>query len=564
MTDHVQYTDDYRLVNPGDTIYALTGIMNKMQALGDRTILLGEVRGDLVDLTTTANANLRQLATFSVDDDNIYNSPKDYYAVINNCNLYIARCDTALKNNRNQYIFKREYAAVKAYRAWTYLQLALNYGRVPFVTTPITTEEESEASYEKRDIQGICEYFINDLRPLMDVETPGLGTIGTVDSRMLYFPVRLLIAEMELWSGQYKQAALDYYGYITHANDNGYFPVGSHRVNWIKPNWIQAWSSYGGWSEETYYDDRQLITMIAGDSIQSQGNYSRLREYFNSSADNNYEVSIVPSTSLKNLSASQKYCYIDESQGLEAKPIIAPNDLSENMAGDLRLPVVWSSRVTSYNGNRVTTQQISKYSTRNIHIYRRVMVYLHLAEALNRAGYPRFAYQILAKGVDNNIIRDSVMAYYRTPADSAYLSQFNFPNNTSSGYVVRDALMSSSSFYNTIGIHSRGSGWSDYNPYYRFPDTEQKSAADSLNYEIEKVEDMIVDEGALEFCFEGQRFYDLMRVAMRRNDPAYLADRVYARKGADQVGTMKGIIQKDLYNMANWFLSYKNRIGYNY
>ena len=36
----------------------------------------------------------------------------------------------------------KEYAAVKAFRAWTYLQLALVYEKVPFVTEPITSMEQ--------------------------------------------------------------------------------------------------------------------------------------------------------------------------------------------------------------------------------------------------------------------------------------------------------------------------------------------------------------------------------------------------------------------------------------
>lgn len=558
-SDHVQYTDDYRLHEPGDTIYALTGIMNKMQALGDRTVLLGELRGDLVDLTSTASADLRQIADFAVTDSNSYNSPKDYYAVINNCNLYIARCDTAVKNNRNEYLFKREYAAVKAYRAWTYLQLVLNYGKVPFITTPITTEEQANAQYEYKDIQGICEYFISDLRPLIDVEMPGLGTIGSVDSRMLYFPISILLGDLELWSGQYKQAALDYYHFLATGNGyNSYMPIGAYSCMWSNPNWSTISRSYFSWSSESYNSSRELITMIAGDSIQSQGNYSQLRHLFNSSSENDYQVSIVPSTGLLSLSQSQKYCYIDVSQGSKATPVIAPNDLSNDLAGDLRLPMTWSSVQTQHNSKTISYQTISKFATRNIHIYRRAMVYLRMAEALNRAGYPRFAYEILSKGVNNEIIQDSIMPHYPTKADSTYLAQFNFPSSSSTGYIVRSVTGGT---YNTIGIHSRGCGWSDFNPYYRFPDSEQKDAADSLNYEIEKVEDMIVDENALECCFEGTRFYDLMRVALRRNDPAYLADRVYARRGKANVGTMKGLIRKDLYNKNNWYLSFKGKIG---
>jgi len=70
-----------------------------------------------------------------------------------------------------------------------------------------------------------------------------------------------------------------------------------------------------------------------------------------------------------------------------------------------------------------------------------------------------------------------------------------------------------------------------------------------------------MDENALECCFQGTRFYDLMRVALRRNDPAYLADRVYKRDGLDNVGTVKGTIKKDLYDPKNWYFSFKGKIG---
>ncbi|MBR6605344.1 MAG: RagB/SusD family nutrient uptake outer membrane protein, partial [Prevotella sp.] len=131
---HVIYSDKDHLVGATDTMYSVIGIMNKMQAVADRTILLGEARGDLMDITEVTSSDLRDVALFNVGSENMYNQPRDYYAIINNCNYFIANADTALKNNRNEKIFMKEYAAVKAFRAWTYLQLALNYGSVPFVT----------------------------------------------------------------------------------------------------------------------------------------------------------------------------------------------------------------------------------------------------------------------------------------------------------------------------------------------------------------------------------------------------------------------------------------------
>ena len=58
------------------------------------------------------------------------------------------------------------------------------------------------------------------------------------------------------------------------------------------------------------------------------------------------------------------------------------------------------------------------------------------------------------------------------------------------------------------------------------------------------VEDLIVDEEALELAFEGTRFFDLMRVAHHRSDPNYLAERV-ARRDA----SLKGKLQVE----ANWY-----------
>jgi hypothetical protein len=559
-SSQVIYADKRHLGNATDTVYSVIGIMNKLQSIADRTILLGEVRGDLIDVTANASADLHELSMFNVSDDNIYNSPRDYYSIINNCNYFLAKADTTLKNNRNEFIFKKEYAAVKAFRAWVYLQLVLNYGEVPFVVEPILTKAEADMDYPVKDIKGVCEYFINDLAPFVNSLFPSYGDIRGLPSKLFYFPIYVLLGDLNLWAGNYKEAALNYYKYLSTRNGtNSAYPTSTNSVMW--GTFDTHWNSRSdSWSTNSFFTESaatnsELISLIPGDSIPSEGNYSQLRNLFNSNENNQYKVSLIPSQRIVELSAAQKYCHLTRVGDV----IYAPDNLTDNESGDLRLSSVWTTSQNVRYKNRIISDYstLDKYysSVRNVHIYRRTMVYLRMAEALNRAGYPRFAFAILKNGVNDRNIESDIIPYYT--ADSTWIRQFKFPVLD---YVLQTPARLGSE--NTMGIHSRGSGYSPYNEYYVLPDdTTITDSLARIAYQVEGVENMIVDEEALEFAFEGIRFYDLMRVALRRNNPSYLADRIYQRRGKDRVAEVKAEIGRDLTDTKNWFLRWNNKIG---
>ncbi len=577
-SDHVIYAENHKLDSDADTIYGLTGILKKLQALGDRTIILGEVRGDLCNVTNTANSDLRDIAHFNVSAENKYNSPRDYYAVINNCNFFIENVDTALKNNRNEYIFMREYAAVKAIRAWTYLQLVINYGKVPFVDKPILTKEQSEANYPQYGITEICEYFINDLIPLAERygrEFPRYGSIGGNNSQLFYFPINIVLGDLYLWHGSvtknkdsFKQSALRYYKYISERNgnnsfyntgiDRAYWPKGD--ATWVRPNTREYQEVF---NSENYNENSELITLIPSSSLKTEGDYSEVYGFFQSIYDNNYHTSIVPSKRIEEISEAQQYCLLSVN-GLSVT--YAPTGLTNHQSGDLRLSSIWEEdeAFDPISGNRIETSSIMKYTSRNIHIYRRQMVFLRMAEALNQAGYPRMAFQILSNGLNNNVIKEQVYPYVNE-SDSIFISQFDLSPTRYyiygweewMGQVTRSAREYSQ------GMHSRGSGYTPMNEYYQLPIDTLKTEAEQLPDLQAYVEDKILTEEALEFAFEGIRFYDLMRFALRAPNPGqFMADKVYARRGEANKEAVRGEIKADLTIPENWYLKWNGKIGF--
>jgi hypothetical protein len=83
-----------------------------------------------------------------------------------------------------------------------------------------------------------------------------------------------------------------------------------------------------------------------------------------------------------------------------------------------------------------------------------------------------------------------------------------------------------------------------------FVDIDNSGLPDGDEKVLQWIENTIIDELAYESGFEGQRWYDLMRVAERRNSPKFLADQV-AQKYPEE---SRAEIRKKLMNKNNWFI----------
>jgi hypothetical protein len=534
-SEYVEFEKDNTLNHPTDSVYSVLGIIGKMQIIADRTVLFGEVRGDLVTPTEAASADLKRLANFEFTEDNKYNAVSDYYAVINNCNYYLAHVDTALQR-RGRNLFRAEYAAVKSFRAWTYLQLAMAYGQVPLVTDPVMTEKEAREAMNlnRSGITEICQYFINDLTPYAEVELPRFGDINNFDSQQFFIPMKALLGDLCLWAGMYQEAAKWYHDYLTDKRN----PIQinySNRIVW--PSATEFVSPVNGYS--TTSNTQEVLSFIPMEERVFDGVVSDLSNIYNSTQENNNYFQITPSQAMYDISAAQTYC-LENKTATTTDTIYVPKTglYKEIMAGDLRFysnyNIVSVSGQDKFSEYGPDNQTFRKITARYIPTYRRTMVYLRYAEALNRAGYPQSAFTILKHGICQENILNNVDSLERTAADELIAFDANvFTKETS------------------IGIHSFGSGDSQDNKYYTLPmpPTQLATRQDTINYQIPLVEDYIINEMALEGSFEGYRFNDLMRVALRRNDPAYLADPISLRRG-----TKNEALRALLMETKNWYL----------
>ena len=551
----VEKLEDNTLQNPTDSVYSVMGIIYKLQAIADRTVLLGELRGDLTTTTAAASKDLKAIASFAIAssapdgsavgtdgsavETNAYNRISDYYAVINNCNYFLKNVNKDLvKNDRR--VFESEYAAVKAFRAWTYLQLAQVYGTVPLVTEPLLTEEDARQamSQSPKDITDICNFFIDDIKDYADTKLPVYGQINSLNSQKFFIPVRALLGDLCLWAGRYQEAAQYYHDYLSLRTAP--LPTGRSGASWADISTkefriIRSSLSYSSASSE-------CLCYIPMESNEFYGIKSDLTNIFNSTSTNQQFAQAEPTAKMRQLSATPSYCGTYTKADGTQDTIYAPKENLEKSeyVGDLRFGSAYSCRVSNKERFARTSneiQHISKFNGNGVTLYRTNMVYLRYAEALNRAGYPQSAFAVLKYGLYADIVDKQIDETERTSAGSLIDFDTDF-----------------FSIENTQGIHSRGSGRAECDTLYRLPQpaTLLATRADTVAYQIPLVEDMIIDEMALEGAFEGYRFFDLMRVALRRNNPAYLADPVSQR-----AGTPDETLRTLLMNTNNWYLPKK-------
>lgn len=709
----------------GDTLYSYWGILKSLQNVAERYVILGETRGDLVDGTGYVSDSIKALLDFDMnkatDGSCRYLKASDYYHVINSCNAYLANVDRLRKTGTNQPYMLKECAQVEAIRAWVYLQLIQVYGRVPFYTQPLLNTADIDGFMnnpnrpmaDANNLADLLEPYLLEARNIERMyglpayESYGRTTAVCHSSKCM-IPTNLILGDLFLTKGDPAsclKAAQFYYDYLANTvgdkKDKSYMPAGGPLPTYIqyeayqdenmdKPFYRSAGLSAGAPFNETgaQSKDKESITAIPSSTNKLWGSVLRgVNDVFGyvveisvhtSEGDSTTTASVAPPTPTydrKQLTASPAYTNLAKSQVFEylegnaSEGITSLEAKADTLVGDARQYWVEDERVYYANGTSNTEKFVTKqnplgrFTTVYPMIYRKSMVWLRLAEALNRAGMSSYAFAILKDGLCDHprwfptleshdyAVRDSSWTLIYTIEDDETV--YNFPTDENVTYGTRaeieaafdtyvaensiepvdpvytwtavsyenwtdentnamlfyidkrhqdkaayfdfnrsifqgdmsyylvptrkklrepnlhiaDPAQGSAGIYYSMGIHSRGCGMlgethrqeSQYD-YVRLIQKAYKekygtepTKAQIYNGDIDDdvqdiIEDLIIDEAALELAFEGNRFFDLMRVALRRGDASYLAKRVSERSGTQDAALYNKLLNKD-----NWF-----------
>lgn len=618
-----------------DTVYNFHGILKSVQDIAERTVILGEARGDLTSTGLYVSDSVYEIANYqpAANGSSGLLDRSAYYKVINQCNFYFARVDTnALMNNT--YYMRREYAQVQMIRAWVYMQLVQNYGSVPFITEPVDNANTGwENTAPKATRSNLLSLLLSDnleqayrwsdhygLPSYRSYNTYN-ATNTTINSQLCMFPADLVMGDLYLFGAKdsmdYVQAATYYYNYITdndlaitrsRAATFDVFSQGTDEESYRSSvsSWASVFSQYGR---------GELVTVIPSCAVSTMGTVlTDVQQIYGFELSSNQSVDVstgddgteqtditgsitptaseqyrqlIPSTAYMRLNAAQMYAG-ENTRGVSQAEL----DYYEN-AGDARVdgsaPTV---RVQSSDGTMNRDRFIHKFCPASnvnsfgssgfsfhycIPVYRTSLIYLRYAEALNRAGFPQHAFAILSHGlIPDNLptMLDSTKVNANGQLERVYyLDSTTIEGRAQIGIdELRRARMATAFLNvgmmptdNVIGIHSLGCGGIDVeDTLYTFNKVVAQRISDektrvtqnpSAGAEAAKrflrqtegdqttddgdgtgdddaieppyegpnkdaqnaVEDLIVDELALETAFEGYRFGDLQRIADHKN-----------------------------------------------
>jgi hypothetical protein len=543
--------------NRFDADAAVLGIYGKLLGIADRYVILNELRADLLDVTMNADASLLALNEHRATAENPYADPRPFYEVIHYCNDVLKNLEKMRTANKiTGQEFNERYSDIGTLRSWLYFQLAIHWGEVPYVTEPFETVADVDKinSLPKLTIEQMITTLIAFQESLPSREmypansSLRAAAIDGYNTWPMFINKKFFVGDLYLWNGDYIKAASAYKEVML-------TPVpGVESVNSYKIKWPEVTNNNDlniGYVRYKEHDHNSLIN----------NNTQGWKSMFIRGQDELFNMEWIWALPF-NSGFNQSSPFVDIFSNTGGKYLVRPSQLSIDLWNSQiqRNDFPWDQRgLFSYaleGGQPVVKKYIYNFDPLNPlqrtgkwFLARAALLHLRFAEAANRDEEHKLALALLNPG--------GIRTAYNNPAETdirlhraTFLPfPYDFDARQSDIPSFRDL------WHRHDGIRGRAFLYPVTFDSATYFDMSSKTLVNREAFEA-FIEDALIKEAALELAFEGNRWADLVRVAIRRNDPAFLADKI-ADKLQKAGNPNAETVRSKLASRQNWFLPFE-------
>lgn len=582
ITEDELYDDWYEYRSVAMGLYGL------QQELVEQIVVLGELRGDLLQITDNADVDMVEIYNFNISEGNKYASPTNFFKLISAANNFISVLQTnhpeVLDPNSPVTNYDRLYGEALCMRAWAYFNAVRIYGKVPFIHESITTIKEIEdyintsgtyidsvdiiyaldgyyndtiynnaIELEKKffDQRLVIDYFTNEL----ETKVKAVGVNHAIENNDQTWEVTIwnpyamdaLLGHMYLTDGDLAKAVNHFEKLMYNVDPENY----RYQLD-------DAFSN-GNWDNIYRNIDPQehIYTIWFNKSNFQQNDFQRI---FESRTPHQYMLKPTRQAVMLWEALWDNYAMsVNNSQPWLTRTVFKglPGDFhrgygtsyaytrnEENLPDMSIFQMLWLKSEGDFRTAEVIMQDadtvVWKYSIgkgvfdqdANFIVYRAAGIHLWCAEAytywvFEQGGVPR---PFTSNAV--NIVNDGKNYSFSSSREQMGVRGRVGFGGSNDGIKVGNIIYIHDPITNEVVDYLDYTG--QFLPKQRY------------------LEDQIIQERARELAFEGERFYDLMRVAKRRGEPEYLAKKVSKKYPPGK----REEIYNLLLNEENWYINY--------